>query len=379
MITTFKLAGFIAAHATLCLSESDSLSSLLAFAAGDGQRNLERLVFEDLGAAIVYGRQRLDDLASTCSDGVLAYTGSTIANGIDYPAILLELRHYGLPEARATIAVPYRPRSSGLFRIEIPRVTEWQNCGDYSAEAAMRSFFEGVSSHPEATPVWEAALDGRNARLNASASQCCERLPAFDRSRVQQLLKEKPASPLTAGQISAKAHSRWSKKENADAALLFCVACQRAAEEFASGRNPVDQSPNAFVRAALCFNEAGAQDIAEPMLIEVTNFKWIAFGLPNDSHMTERAYGVLLQNRRSGPCDAFLGLFDEATARCKELGWAFPLTHPLQEELLTIALELDDVRLVRSLAERIAGRQPVSREAKALLKRAKSYLLEKCP
>ena len=49
MITTFKLAGFIAAHATLCLSESDSLSSLLAFAAGDGQRNLERLDFEDLG------------------------------------------------------------------------------------------------------------------------------------------------------------------------------------------------------------------------------------------------------------------------------------------------------------------------------------------
>ena len=112
------------------------------------------------GAAIVYGRQRLDDLASTCSDGVLAYTGSTIANGIDYPAILLELRHYGLLEARATIAVPYRPRSSGLFRIEIPRVTEWQNCGDYSAEAAMRSFFEGVSSHPEATPVWRQPSTG---------------------------------------------------------------------------------------------------------------------------------------------------------------------------------------------------------------------------
>ena len=379
MITASELAGHIAAHAIWCVSESDGLIPMLGFATQDGQRNLERLVFPDAGDAVEYGRRRLNDNPFTARDGVLAHSGRTIHDGIEHDAILLELRHYGLPQARATIAVPYRPRNSGLFRVHLPNLVAWEQCGDCDKHAAFRAFFQGVYSHEEAAQVWAAALDGRNARLTAIASGCSENLPPFDRSRGQELLKEKPASPLTADQIGRKAHRRSDLGEHSEAALLFCLACERAAEEFASGRQSVDQSPNHFVRAALNFNKAGCPHIAEPMLHKVIEFEWNAYGLPGDSHMTECAFAELVLNQRNGSREAFLSLFDEAEARCRELGWAFPRIHPYQEALLTAALGLDEVRLVQYLIQRISARQPISREAKALLRKANSLLSERRP
>jgi hypothetical protein len=199
-------------------------------------------------------------------------------------------------------------------------------------------------------------------------------LPPFDRSRARELSKERPASPLTAYSIASKAHHRWNLEQHADAALLFCVACERAAEEFSGGRSPLDQSPNDFVRAAINFNLAGSCDIAEPMLQEATKLDWNALGLPNDSHMTEWAFVQLLLNRRDGPREPFVELFDKATARCGELGWTFPRNRRHQEALLAAALELGEERIARTLIELISARRPISRDARALLRRASAWL-----
>jgi hypothetical protein len=195
-------------------------------------------------------------------------------------------------------------------------------------------------------------------------------LPPFDRARARELLKERAASPLTAYQIGSKAHRRWDLGQHTEAAILFCVACERAVEEFAGGRSPVDKSPNSFVRAAINFNRAGSLEIAEPMLREATAIDWKAAQLPMDSHMTEWAFVELLLNRQRGPREAFSQLFDEATDRCRELGWRFPKIRPKREALLAAALELGDERIARVLVELIKGGRPISRDARALLRRA---------
>ena len=159
MITASELAGFIAAHAIWCVSDADGLTPMVAFTTEDGQRQLERLVFDDAGAAVEHGRQRLEDDPFNANDGVLAYDGRVAVQGGKLDAIILEMRCYGFPWAKATIAVPYTPRSSGRFRVHRPKLVEWERCEDFDPDAAFEAFFQGVSAHEEGAKVWDVALD----------------------------------------------------------------------------------------------------------------------------------------------------------------------------------------------------------------------------
>jgi hypothetical protein len=159
MITASELAGFIAAHAIWCVSDADGLIPLVAFTTEDGQRKLERLVFDDAGAAVESGRRRLEDDPFNANDGVLAYDGRITVEGDNLDAIILEMRSYGFPWAKATIAVPYTPASSGQFRVHRPKLVEWERCEDFDPDAAFGAFFEGVATHEQGAKVWEAALD----------------------------------------------------------------------------------------------------------------------------------------------------------------------------------------------------------------------------
>jgi hypothetical protein len=159
MITASELAGSIAAHAIWCVSDVDGLIPMVAFTTVGGQRQLERLVFDDAGAAVEHGRRRLEDDPFSANDGVLAYDGRiTIAEGKS-DAILLELRSYAFPWAKATIAVPYTPHSSARFRVHKPKLVEWHACEDFDMDAAFEAFFQGVGAHEQGAKVWEAALD----------------------------------------------------------------------------------------------------------------------------------------------------------------------------------------------------------------------------
>ncbi len=159
MITASELAGFIAAHAIWCISDADGLVPMLAFTTEDGQRKLERLALDNAGAAVEHGRQRLEDDPFSADDGVLAYDGRvTVADG-KLDAIILELRCYAFPWAKATFAVPYTPHSSGQFRVHKPKLVEWHECDDFDMNAVFKAFFDGVDSHEEGAKVWNVALD----------------------------------------------------------------------------------------------------------------------------------------------------------------------------------------------------------------------------
>jgi len=90
---------------------------------------------------------------------VLAYDGRITAGGGNLDAIILEMRPYGFPWAKAAIAVPYTPASSGRFRVHRPKLVEGERCEDFDMDAAFGAFFRGVDSHEQGARVWDAALD----------------------------------------------------------------------------------------------------------------------------------------------------------------------------------------------------------------------------
>ena len=199
-------------------------------------------------------------------------------------------------------------------------------------------------------------------------------LPDYDRGEALALLKKKPDSRLASVDIASKAHRRWDLKQPREAALLFCLAFERAQQE-----DPADkpsQAPNYYVRAAITFNQAGETAVAEPMLQRATQIDWAAMGLPHDSHMCEWAYEQLLLNQSQGSPQAFAQLFTEACTRCTQLGWDFPKIYPKQEALLTVAMGLGLCNIVQILIVRISQRRPVSREARQQLAAAQQWLAD---
>jgi hypothetical protein len=159
MITASELAGFVAAHAIWCVSDADGLVPMVAFTSQSGERKLERLVFDDAGAAVEHGRRRLEDDPFSADDGVLAYDGRITVDGGKLDAIILEMRSYAFPWAKAALAVPYTPRSSGRFAVHKPKLVGWERCEDFDVDAAFEAFFHGVDSHEKGAAVWNAALD----------------------------------------------------------------------------------------------------------------------------------------------------------------------------------------------------------------------------
>lgn len=160
MLTAFELAGFVAAHAVWCVSDTDGLVPMAAFGTDDGQRRLERLVFDDSGVAVEHGRKLLESAPFSASDGVLAYDGRiAIPEGKKLDAIILEARTYAFPWAKAAIAVAYTPKSTGNFRVHKPKLVLWDKCDDFDMGAAIESFFNGIASHEQGAKVWNDALD----------------------------------------------------------------------------------------------------------------------------------------------------------------------------------------------------------------------------
>lgn len=159
MITAAELAGVAAAHSIWCGSDADGLIPMFMYSTADGERNLERMMSDDIGHAVEQGRKRLEDGLGDATDGVLAYDGRITIDGGKLDAIILELRSYGFPWAKAVLAVPYTPASSGRFRVHKPKLIEWRECDDFDRNAAFEAFFRGVDSHEKGAAVWNATLD----------------------------------------------------------------------------------------------------------------------------------------------------------------------------------------------------------------------------
>ncbi len=199
------------------------------------------------------------------------------------------------------------------------------------------------------------------------------KLPTYDRDAARALIKEKADAPFSAFDVASRAHQRQDRKLHAEAALLFCLATERAEAEHRADPSKPNQAMNHLVRAGIAFNRAAQAETAEPLLRQAIAFDWAGHGLAQDSHMVEWGFFQLLLNARGEP-KRFAQLFDEAVARCAEIGRDYTAIHPHQEELLEIAIGIGHRPIVERLAARIADRRPSKKAVKELLARAKALL-----
>jgi hypothetical protein len=159
MITASELAGFFAAHAVWSVADGSTLIPILAYNDANGERKMERLAHDDLGAAVEHGKQKLASNEMDATDAVLLYDGRFNLGQEKVDAVIIELRAYFAPEAKSIIGVPYTPRQSGEFRVHTPKLLAWSGCEDFDKNAAFESFFAGVNSHEKGAEVWQRCLD----------------------------------------------------------------------------------------------------------------------------------------------------------------------------------------------------------------------------
>lgn len=159
MITAFDLAGFFAVHAIWSVSDGETLIPMLAFTKEDGQRQMLRLVSEDLPKVVQGGQEQLASNEMDANDAVLLYDARITIGDRKLDAIIVEIRAYFSPQSKATLAVPYTPKAETAFRVHKPKLLDWTECEDFDMDAALGAFFEGVDKHEEAAKVWNAALD----------------------------------------------------------------------------------------------------------------------------------------------------------------------------------------------------------------------------
>src|SRR5262245_49194099 len=113
MITASELAGFFAAHAVWSLADAETFSPMLAYTTEDGQRKMERLLGRTEEEAVEYGRQQLAADPMNANDAVLLFDGRLTTDAGKVDAIIIEMRCYAFPWAKAAIGVPYTPKSTG--------------------------------------------------------------------------------------------------------------------------------------------------------------------------------------------------------------------------------------------------------------------------
>ena len=89
MITAFKLGGFFAAHAIWSVADGATLIPIFAFTTENGERQMERLAFNDLAAAVETGRNRLVSNPMDADDAVFLYDARIPVDGKKFDAIVI--------------------------------------------------------------------------------------------------------------------------------------------------------------------------------------------------------------------------------------------------------------------------------------------------
>ena len=120
---------------------------------------MERLIADDRSAAVESGRQKLASNEMDANGAVLIYDGQVQIDDQKLDAIIIEMRAYCSLDSRAVIAVPYRPKTNGSFRVHKPKVLVWEGCEDFDLGETLESFIQGISEHEKGAAIWNACLD----------------------------------------------------------------------------------------------------------------------------------------------------------------------------------------------------------------------------
>jgi hypothetical protein len=210
---------------------------------------------------------------------------------------------------------------------------------DWLARAHSRGFVS------PAVERWEVSLQ------RALASERRQRVRV--EARAEKILAG-GAGKLKAFEIATSAHALSKRCDYARASRLFRLAAERAAQEpppIVDGKPRYRNDFNHLIRALICAVEAGELDGLEAEIDAALAFDWQAGGIPEDSHMNEVLFVVLLEQAAAARhWQRFRSLWQRATSRGDELRQPFPHSH--QEKLLDLCNE----EALRDLLPRVVDR-----------------------
>jgi hypothetical protein len=153
------MAGFFAAHGVWSVSDGATLIPLLGYEQVDGERGMDRLVFDDIADAARAGQEALEAGRDGRLRAVLVADAYLHLDAGRVDALMVDAVEY-LPVRRSLrIAVPYRPRSAPQgFAVYRPRFVGDTGFDEPDFAALADAFFAGVDSHEQAAAVWNAHL-----------------------------------------------------------------------------------------------------------------------------------------------------------------------------------------------------------------------------
>jgi hypothetical protein len=152
-----RMAGFLAAHGVWSVSDGENLIPLFGYEDTQGDRVMDRLIFDDIADAAKAGREALETGQQDWARAVLVADGYLRSDARRIDALLIDAVEYGPTRQSLSMAIPYRsqPQGFAVYRpkfLTVPRRYEADQSG--LAEA----FFTGVDSHEQAAAVWDAHL-----------------------------------------------------------------------------------------------------------------------------------------------------------------------------------------------------------------------------
>jgi len=159
MKETAQLAGFVAAHAILCVSKGKSLTMpLLVVEKEDGSTQFIEVTGKSSQEAVAKGEKLMNKPVSGARRAVLAFEAFLNLPPGKTDAIFLRACCYQPQPQQLHVAVPFRAANNpGGFAVFRPKFIAYED--DPPRPDALDAFLRGVALHPTGQAVWTAHLD----------------------------------------------------------------------------------------------------------------------------------------------------------------------------------------------------------------------------
>ncbi|GAA4630430.1 hypothetical protein GCM10023196_055760 [Actinoallomurus vinaceus] len=157
MQKTARMAGFLAAHGIWSVSDGEALIPLFGYQDTNGDRAMDRLVFDDIADAAKAGQEALRTGREDWVGAVLVADGYLRSDARRIDALIIDVVEYLPTRQSMRMAIPYRPQPQG-FAVYRPKFLEVPGRYESDQSGLAESFFAGVDSHEQAAAVWDAHL-----------------------------------------------------------------------------------------------------------------------------------------------------------------------------------------------------------------------------
>lgn len=153
-----KMAGRLAAHAVLSVSDGELLIPIYGYLSRDGQTHMVRVMSDTAEEAMQEGQQMYAGNRYDAAGGFWAVDGFiTLPDVGKVDALLINICTYAEPAQELRMAIPYRHAdSSEGFAVFKPKLVGLSNLHKGDLQALMDAFYRGRDEHGEAAPVWKA-------------------------------------------------------------------------------------------------------------------------------------------------------------------------------------------------------------------------------